>query len=85
MTSEDRKSMLLLMARAGTISLHRCPNTGRVIESTGSDNKALCGCGKVNPKVPSEHPGVHVKAFLVKATVDEYIRQEEKRRGTGTG
>jgi hypothetical protein len=68
------------MVSSGGIGLHRCPNSGLVIESMGSDDKAMCGCGKPNPKVPTEIPGLHVKRFLASASVDEYIRQEEKRR-----
>ncbi len=48
------------------------------------DDKVLCGCGKPNPHVTFREAvsGVvhHVKAFLKRATVDEYIAQEEARR-----
>jgi hypothetical protein len=80
MTPDERRIFLDGMVRIGSIALHKCPNNGKIIESTGSDDKALCGCGKVNPKCPMEHPGVHVKRFLTPATVTEYINQEEARR-----
>jgi len=80
MSPEDRLALLSAMIRSGSIGLHRCPNNGKIIESQGHDDKALCGCGRPNPLVPSECPGVHVKRFLLNATVDEYIWQEERRR-----
>lgn len=52
-----------------------CPNTGRVILGLKGDDKALCGCGRVNPACPQEHPGVHVVRFLKPATPEAYIEQ----------
>ena len=31
--------------------LYRCPNTGEVIVALPDDDKAMCYCGKTNPKV----------------------------------
>jgi hypothetical protein len=39
---------------------YRCPNTKRIIVLTPGDDKALCSCGKRNPKVPTEAIGHHV-------------------------
>lgn len=78
MTPEARRNLLLALC-----DFHRCPHTGRVIESQKGDDKALCNCGKPSPKMAAaghrEAPGTHIKAWLEPATVDEYIAQEEKR------
>jgi len=58
-----------------TVTLHKCPNAGVVIEAMRGDDKALCGCGKANPKCPREAPGHHVVAFLEPATIEEYEAQ----------
>jgi hypothetical protein len=60
-------------------TFHRCPNTGEVIFATASDDKALCRCNRPNPDRPSEQPGVHAKKFLRRATVDDFLEQEQKR------
>ncbi len=61
---------------------YRCPTTGRIIDGMKGDDKVLCGCGKTNPRVAErghrEAPGVHIKAYLQTATVDEWIKQEEE-------
>ena len=56
---------------------HRCPNDGTIISSPKDDDKALCRCGKVNPQIPTEYPGVHIKNFLRRATAEEYIKQNK--------
>lgn len=58
-----------------TCTLYKCPNTGIIIECMMGDDKALCGCGKVNPKVPMEAPGHHVVSFLERASIDDYAAQ----------
>ncbi len=60
-------------------TFHRCPNTGEVLVATAGDDKAICKCGRSNPLLPNEHPGVHVKKFLQPSTVDEFMDQERKR------
>jgi hypothetical protein len=60
-----------------------CPTTGRIIEALAGDDKALCGCGVSNPKVPTEQTpltGVHIVRFLRPATAAAYVAQEEARR-----
>lgn len=63
-----------------TCDFHRCPNTGRVLQSTQGDDKALCSCEQPNPAVPTEHAGCHIKRFLRAATADDFVQQEEARR-----
>lgn len=63
---------------------HRCPNTGRIIDSCKHDDKAICNCGETNPQLAingtREAPGTHLKRFLATAPVEEYILQEQARR-----
>lgn len=66
-------------AVAAISDFHRCPNTGQVIHSTIGDDKALCLCGKTNPKFPMELEGVHVKSFLETATAEQFAMQENAR------
>jgi hypothetical protein len=73
---EANKSMKRALAQA-MFDFHRCPNTGKVIESGKDDNKALCGCGIAENGVV----GLHYKPNLKSATVDDYMAQEEERRG----
>ena len=54
---------------------YRCPHTNRVLAGSPGDDKVLCGCQRPNPVAPREAPGVHVKAYLKPATIDEYLRQ----------
>ena len=57
-----------------------CPTTHRIIESLPGDDKAICHCGRSNPKVRTEYTertGTHIVRFLEAATVDEYITQRE--------
>lgn len=76
----NRKALLEALA-----SFYRCPVTNQVIEAIRGDDKVCCPCGKTNPKIVAvghrEAPGVHIVSYLVKATADEYIQQEEARRG----
>lgn len=62
----------------------RCPNSGRIIEGMKGDDKVLCNCRKTNPRVAAvghrEAPGVHIKAYLQPATIDEWTQQREERR-----
>lgn len=67
MTDEQRRACL-----EATADFFRCPHTGRVIEGMKHDDKVMCGCGKPNPRVPTEAPHHHVKRFLERATVDQY-------------
>lgn len=49
---------------------YRCPNTKRIIILGPGDDKAMCSCGKRNPKVPTEAIGLHVvKTGLNRSTV----------------
>lgn len=60
---------------------YRCPTTGRIIEGLTGDDKALCNCGKSNPKVPdemTERTGTHIVRFLEKVTAAEYIDQRDR-------
>jgi hypothetical protein len=67
---------------AALCDFFRCPTTGKVIDGLKGDDKVLCGCGETNPRVSGvghrEAPGVHIKAYLETATVDEWIAQHEK-------
>lgn len=83
MTPEQRehKRQLATMMWGG---FYRCPTTGRILEALHGDDKVLCRCATSNPKVPAEcteKTGVHIIRFLDKATVEEYLDQEEARRG----
>jgi hypothetical protein len=57
-----------LRIAAELLDFHRCPNTGRVLHSTKGDDKAFCRCG--------ETPPVHLKEFMARATVDDFVEQE---------
>lgn len=74
-TDAERRAVALKLC-----DFHRCPNTGLVIESIKHDDKALCGCGLPNPEVRGETCGTHLKAFLRRASVDDYMAQETERR-----
>ncbi len=67
----NRKELIEAMIEAGTLSLHKCPVTGKVIEGERIDDKVFC---------PYCLAGIHSKAGLKRATVDEYIRQWESKR-----
>lgn len=59
----------------------RCPTTGRVIEVLTGDDKVICGCGKSNPKClleQNERTHTHIVYFMGRATVDDFIHQEEE-------
>jgi hypothetical protein len=67
---------------------YRCPTTGRVITALKGDDKALCPCGRSNPRVPTEETartGVHIVRFLTAVSVGAFIDQceadDEARRG----
>ncbi len=75
MSPEERRMFL-----EASVEFFRCPNTGRVIEGLKGDDKVLCHCGKTNPGVNGERPGVHIRSLLSRATVDEYLKQEEAKK-----
>lgn len=59
---------------------YRCPTTGKILEAMVGDDKALCNCGRSNPKVPTEcteRTGVHIIRFLTPATVEEYVDERQ--------
>jgi len=65
---------------------YRCPTTGRILEGLPGDDKVLCGCGRSNPKVPTERTeqtGVHIRRFLATATAAEYVEAREARKVKG--
>lgn len=66
-----------LRAAAELLDFHRCPNTGRVIHSHKEDDKSFCRCGRPNPSVPGETAHAHFKERMAKATVEEFVEQEE--------
>jgi hypothetical protein len=74
----DERAHKVALARH-LFDLHRCPTTGRIIESDKSDDKALCHCGQTNPKVAAtgctESPNTHIKRFLTVATAEEYVAE----------
>lgn len=62
----------------------KCPNTGRIIWGSSTDNKARCTCGKANPNLPNPNVTevhgpltLHFKFALEKATEEEYIAQRK--------
>lgn len=70
------------VARAMWGGFYRCPTTGRIIEALEGDDKALCSCGRSNPRVPSEETartGVHIVRFLDVATAEDYVAQRSTR------
>ncbi len=71
---------MMRIAAERLYTFHRCPNTDDILVATASDDKALCNCGRPNPLLPREQPGVHVKKFLKSATVDEFMDQERRKR-----
>lgn len=78
---EDKRRYERNLARFMWGGFYHCPNSERVIASLKNDDKVLCGCGKVNPRCPTEPPGHHVVSFLKAATVDEFLDYEEKPYG----
>lgn len=76
----------LLIARAEALwgGFYRCPTTGRIIEAVPGDDKAVCRCGRSNPRVPderTERTGCHIVRFMDRATAAEYVDErwpEEK-------
>jgi len=68
-----------------TSDLFRCPNSGLVIDGAPGDDKVACACGKANPKTPYREAAAgvvhHVKKYLERATAEEFVDQEDKRRG----
>lgn len=80
MTRDERRAVLDIMG----IEFYKCPTNGTILEKMRGDDKVLCGCGKSNPRVPregTEQTATHMVRFLDRATVDEYMEQEEKRWG----
>ena len=60
-----------------------CPNTGRVIDTARGDDKALCECGRSNPRVPTEateRTGTHIVRFLQPATLNDWREQNAAKR-----
>jgi len=58
----------------------KCPTTGRILELLKGDDKAICYCGKSNPKVPkerNEETHTHLVRFLEPAMVDDFLSQEK--------
>jgi hypothetical protein len=61
----------------------RCPNTRKILLLPRGDDKVICSCGKPNPNVPTEHPGLHqVKTgldhsvvLLESATLAEAVKE----------
>lgn len=60
----------------------KCPNTGRILASSSTDNKASCTCGKSNPSAngllkETFDSGVtnHYKFLLQSATEKEWEAQ----------
>ncbi len=72
MIDRERKRLLA----EALLDFFRCPNSGRVIDGAKHDDKVLCGCGVPNPRVPTEAPHHHVRRFLERATVDDWMAQE---------
>ena len=61
----------------------KCPTTGKILEVLKGDDKVLCYCGKSGPREPkgySERTHTHFVELVEKASVDEFIAQEKKRR-----
>jgi len=57
----------------------KCPNTGRILASSSTDNKASCRCGQSNPKAnglirETFDGGItnHFKFMLEPATEEEW-------------
>jgi hypothetical protein len=65
-----------LRAARELLDFHRCPNTGKILHSTKSDDKAFCRCGRPNPSLPNETPHAHFKERMALATVEDFIEQE---------
>lgn len=60
----------------------RCPTTGRVLAALPGDNKALCSCGRSNPRVVwerTEQTATHILSFLERSTAAAFVAQEEAR------
>lgn len=80
LTRDERRAVLTAMG----MDFYRCPTTGTILEHMRGDDKVTCGCGVPNPRVPKEATAqtlTHLVRFLDRATVDEYMDQEQKRRG----
>lgn len=80
MTADERRQKIRF-AEVMFAGFYRCPTTRRIIEALPGDDKALCNCGRSNPKVPQEQThrtGVHIVRFLDRATATEYV--DEKAR-----
>lgn len=55
-----------------------CPTSGRILDVMTGDDKALCGCGRSNPRVPAERTaetGTHIARFCEPSTVDAWLDQ----------
>jgi hypothetical protein len=49
--------MVMIQSR---FEFYRCPTDGHILVLSPGDDKAMCNCGKRNPKVPTELRGLHV-------------------------
>lgn len=78
----DRRERAVKRAIAAAMwgGFYTCPSTGRIIEALHGDDKALCNCGRSNPRVPAEQTartGTHIVRFLDVASIDDYLDQRE--------
>jgi hypothetical protein len=75
MTPEQRLEFIRATAR-----IYRCPNTGKLVETTPGDDKVCCPCGKPNPKNPSREAVnglVHHHTYLLEAvSPEQYVREK---------
>lgn len=79
LTEEERAAIRQTAVKLyGADGFYRCPTTGQVIEALPGDDKAICGCGRSNPRCPeerTERTRTHKRRFLVSASVDDWIDQ----------
>lgn len=84
MTERDMK---IRIAHA-TMDFFYCPNSDHIIEVRKDDDKGFCNCGKPNPAVPGEPPGLHTARtgvgrqteLLLRASAEDWYDQEQQRR-----
>lgn len=53
------------------LDFHKCPRTGRVLESRKDAKTVACSCGGTDPRPNKRHD----KSKLKTATVEEYKKQ----------
>lgn len=68
MNDNERRTILEL-----TQDFWFCPTTGEVLAAEKHDDKVLCGCTR------ARGPGTHMKRFLRRATVDQYMEDYRNR------